>query len=250
MKLRLASPQALVDINGISELTHIRHEDNTISIGALVRHDQVARDPLIRQNLPLLSEAAAMIADQQIRNRGTVGGSLAHADPTADLPTAILATNSTIVTANVNGSRSIQSDDFFRDYFTTSLNQDEIIREVKIPVPSGGSGSAYLKLTRSHNDFAIVAVAVQLTVHDGVCKTANIVLGGVASTPLHARGTEELLKDRRLSSNVIEESARKAPEGLRPPSDVRASADYRLQMVRKMTLRAVTIATQRAQGDA
>jgi carbon-monoxide dehydrogenase medium subunit len=248
MKLRVASPQTLIDINGLRELSYVGDEDGTVRIGSLVRHDELARNSTIRQELPLLAEAAAMIADQQIRNRGTVGGSLAHADPTADLPTAFTASNATIVTASVKGSRSIESVDFFRDYFTTSLNHDEIIREVRVPVPPAKSGSAYLKLTKGHNDFAIVAVAVQLTFSDGVCSRVNVVLGGVASTPIHAKGTEELLRGRQLNDDAIQESARRAAEGLKPPSDIRASAEYRLQMTRKLTQRAITISAQRAIG--
>ena len=219
MKLRVVTPQTLVDINGIDELSHITEEGDMIRIGALIRHDQLARDNIIRQKLPLLAEAASLIADQQVRNRGTVGGSLAHADPTADLPTAFMALNAVMVASSVSSSRSINSADFFRGFFSTALNHDEILREVRVQVPPANSGSAYLKLTKGHNDFAIVSTAVQLTTDKGLCKNPNVVLGGVSSSPAHARGTEDLLSGARLSEELIRKSALKAADGLEPTSD-------------------------------
>jgi len=251
MKLRLASPQALVDINGLDELSYIREEGGIIGIGALVRHDQLARDNLISKHMPLLSDAASVIADQQVRNRGTMGGSLAHADPAADLPTAFTAINATVITASVNGSRSIEMGDFFRDYFTTSLDHDEIIKQVRVMIPTSNYGNAYQKLSEGHNDFAIVAAAVQLLVDkDLICSSASVVLGGVAPTPVHAQETEKLLKGSRLDNDVIERSAQKASEGLKPPSDIRASAEYRLKMARRLTRRTITLSVQRLQGGA
>ncbi|MGA2785037.1 MAG: xanthine dehydrogenase family protein subunit M [Candidatus Bathyarchaeia archaeon] len=251
MKLRVASPQALVDISCLEELSYIREESGIIGIGALVRHDQLERDNVIRKQMPLLSDAAAVIADQQIRNRGTIGGSLAHADPAADLPTAFSALNATIITASINGSRSIETGDFFRDYFTTALTHDEIIKEVRITIPTLKYGNAHLKLSKSHNDFAIVAAAAQIIIgSDQVCNSASIVLGGVASTPVHAEETEKLLKGSRLDDDVIERSAQKASEGLKPPSDIRASAEYRLKMARKLTQRTIMTSVQRARGGA
>ena len=251
MKLRLASPQALVDINGLDELSYIREEGGIIGIGALVRHDQLARDNLISKHMPLLSDAASVIADQQVRNRGTMGGSLAHADPAADLPTAFTAINATVITASVNGSRSIEMGDFFRDYFTTSLDHDEIIKQVRVMIPTSNYGNAYQKLSEGHNDFAIVAAAVQLLVDkDLICSSASVVLGGVAPTPVHAQETEKLLKGSRLDDDVIERSAQKASEGLKPPSDIRASAEYRLKMARRLTRRTITLSVQRLQGGA
>ncbi len=154
MKLRLAAPNALIDINGLTELSYIREEDGVIAIGALTRHDQLSRDRMIQEKFPLLAEAASLIADQQVRNRGTIGGSLAHADPTADLPTACMALNANLIIRNEHGSRSVASNDFFRDFFTTALKQDEIIQEVRIPIPPPRSGGAYAKLAKGHGDFA------------------------------------------------------------------------------------------------
>ena len=251
MKLHLVSPNALIDINGVPELTSIREDDGELVVGALTRHDQLARNLKVRSQVLLLAEAADLIADQQVRNRGTIGGSLAHADPTADLPTAITALNATIVVTSLKGSRPIPSRNFFRDYYTTALTEGEIIKEVRISIPPTDSGGAYLKLSKGHNDFALVAVAAQLSLDTGsVCRTANVVLGGVAATPIHANETEKSLLGRRLDDRVIDESATKASEELNPPSDFRASAEYRSRMVRILTKRAVSMALSRAKKGA
>jgi carbon-monoxide dehydrogenase medium subunit len=249
MKLRLASPKILIDINGLAELSEIREEKDTVVIGALTRHDELSRNSTVRQNFLLLAEAASAIADQQVRNRGTIGGSLAHADPTADLPTACTALDATVVARSVNGSRSIKSADFFKGYFTTSLRHDELIHEVRVPIPPSRAGGAYLKASKGNNDFALVAVAAQLTFDaDKTCKSANVILGGVAPVPVHAEETERVLINRELHGTAIEESAQKASVGLSPPSDARASSNYRLKMARVLTRRAVDIAATRAGG--
>jgi CO/xanthine dehydrogenase FAD-binding subunit len=250
MKLRLASAKMLIDINDIAELTQIRKENDAIVVGALARHDQIANSPLIRETSLLISEAAGVIADQQVRNRGTIGGSLAHADPTADLPTACAAARAKVITANVNGSRSIESADFFRGYYSTALERDEIIREVRIPVPPPRSGGSYLKLSKGHNDFAIVAVGSLLSFDsDNVCNAASVVLGGVAPTPIHSKNTEKFLIGRKPDDEVIEEASQKASDDLSPPSDLRASAQYRLEMAKVLTERAVRKSAGRALGS-
>ncbi len=249
MKLHLTSPKVLIDINGIPELSQIREEDGTIIIGALARHDQIASNSVIREKCLLVAEAANLIADQQVRNRGTIGGSLAHADPTADLPTACTAVDATIVATSVQGSREIKSTDFFRDYFTTSLQQDEIVREVRIPIPPPRSGGVYLKLTKGHNDFAVVSVAAQMVFdRDRVCRSASVVLGGIAPIPQHAVETERYVVGRTLGEEAVKEGAQKAAEGLRPPSDIRASSEYRLEMCRVLTGRALKACVSRASG--
>lgn len=249
MKLRLAAPMTLIDINGIRELAHIHEEGGVITVGALTRYDQLAESSLIREKVPLLAEAASLVADQQVRNRGTIGGSLAHADPSADLPTACTAADAKIVTMSLNGSRSIEMSGFFRDYFITALREDEIVKEVRISIPPQRSGSAYLKLTRGHNDFAIVSVAAQLTVDNNhLCEAVNIVFGGVAPTPLHAKETERLLKNRKPNDNLLNEAAQVAANGLSPTSDIRASADYKLEMAKVLTKRALKTSLDRAMG--
>jgi carbon-monoxide dehydrogenase medium subunit len=250
MKLRLASAKLLIDINRIPELSQIRREGDMIVVGAVTRHDQLAHSNLMRETCPLISEAAAQIADQQVRNRGTIGGSLAHADPTADLPAACTAAQARVVTTSHRGSRSIELADLFRGYYETSLERDEMIREVRIPVPPERSGSAYMKFSKGHDDFAIVGVASLLTFDSArVCKAANVVLGAVASTPVHAKDTENFLMGKRTNDEVIEEASAKASDDIRPPSDARASAEYRLKMVKVLAKRALKISTNRALGN-
>lgn len=249
MKFRLASPKTLIDINGIKDLKYIRAEDKTIAIGALTPHDQLENDALIRGKLPILSDAASVIADQQVRNRGTIGGSLAHADPTAELPTAVVAANANILIKGPKGSRSIEASHFFQDYFTTALAPDEIIHEIRVPLPEPDSGGAYLKLSRRHGDFAIVSAGAALTIDKNrVCSAASVVLGGVASVPHRARDTEKALIGQRLDDKLVEEASKKASQGLKPPSDVHASSDYRLEMCQVMAKRALNRAIDRASG--
>ena len=249
MKLRLAAPNALIDINGITELSYIREENGTIAIGALTRHDELSRNKIIQEKCVLLAEAANVIADQQVRNRGTIGGSLAHADPTADLPTACMAMNATIVTRNESESRSVASSDFFRDLFTTALKKDEIIQEVRIPIPPPKSGGAYTKLAKGHNDLALVAVAAQTSLGSGdLFNAVSVVLGGIGSTPVHARETEKLLLGQVIDDRLIRQASLKAAEGITPNPDFRATSELKLKMARNLTERTLEIAVSRAQG--
>ena len=249
MKLRLAAPNALIDINGITELSYIREENGAIAIGALTRHDQLSRDKIIQEKFPLLAEAANLIADQQVRNRGTIGGSLAHADPTADLPTACMALNASIILRSENKSRSIASSDFFRDFFTTALKQDEIIQEVRIPILPPRSGGAYTKLAKGHNDFALVAVAAQTSLGSAdFCNAINVVLGGIGSTPTHATETEKLLMGQVIDDRRISQASLKAGEGRIPIPDFRATSELRLKIVRTLTERTLKTAVSRARG--
>jgi carbon-monoxide dehydrogenase medium subunit len=250
MKLRLAAPKTLIDINGLTGLSHIAEEDGSIVIGSMVRHDQLTQSATIRTNLPLLADAASLIADQQVRNRGTIGGSLVHADPGADLSTACKALRAKLTAVGPRGSRSITVEDLFRDYFTTSLEAGEIATEIRIPLPPPRSGGSYLKLTKGHNDFAIVAVAAQLTFDsEFVCRNASVVLGGVARTPVHAAETERVLTSRKLDHILVEEAAQGAAEGLNPNADFRASAEYRLKMTKTLTSKAIELASSRAKGS-
>ena len=249
MKLRLAAPASLIDINRIFELNYVREEAGTIAIGALTRHDQLATNPIIRGKCILLAEAASVIADQQVRNRGSIGGSLAHADPSADLPTACTALNAELKATSKDGSRTVAVKDFFVDFFTTALFQGEMIEEIRLPVPSSRSGGAYAKLTKGHNDFALVAVAVQCSLGlDGACEAVNVVLGGVASQPTHAIETEENLLHRRIDDSLIHEAGLKADAGLSPTADPRVSTALKREMTRTLAERTLRVAFGRARG--
>jgi CO/xanthine dehydrogenase FAD-binding subunit len=247
MKLRLTAPASLIDINRIPGLNYIREEAGRIVIGALTRHDQLASEPLIRRKCILLSEAANVIADQQVRNRGSIGGSLAHADPSADLPTACTALDAELKATSKNGTRTIAAQDFFQDFFTTALSQREILEEIRLPVPPPESGGAYAKLTKGHNDFALVAVGAQCSLNpEGDCESISVVLGGVASTPRHATETEQSLLHKRIDDRLIHEAAMKADSGLDPTPDPRASSEMKRTMIRTMGERTLRTAFVRA----
>ena len=251
MKLRLAAPASLIDINRIPELNYIREESGRIAIGALTRHDQLTTNPLIRGKCTVLAEAASVIADQQVRNRGSIGGSLAHADPSADLPTACTALNAELKVTSKHGSRTIAANDFFLDFFTTALLKGEIIEEIRLPLPSPRSGGAYTKLTKGHNDFALVAVATQCSLSpDGGCEAVNVVLGGVASKPTHATETERQLLHKRIDDKVIHEAALKVDTSLSPTFDSRASSELKREMTRVSAERTLRVAFGRARGAA
>jgi carbon-monoxide dehydrogenase medium subunit len=250
MKLRLTAPKALIDINGVLELSHITEKDGSIVIGSMTRHDQLSQSSTIQTRLPLLADAAYLIADQQIRNRGTIGGSLVHADPAADFPTACKALGAKLTAVGSARSRSIAVEDFFQDYFTTSLDPGEIVTEIEVPLPPPRSGGAYLKLTKGHNDFAIVAVAVQLSFdNEFICRNASVVLGGVASIPVRAAETEHNLTSHKLDHNLVKQAAQKAAEGLNPITDFHASAEHRIKMTRRLTAKTIELAVQRAKGS-
>lgn len=247
MKLRLTAPASLIDINRIPGLSYIREEAGRIAIGALTRHDQLASDSLIRRKCILLSEAANVIADQQVRNRGSIGGSLAHADPSADLPTACTALDAEFKATSKNGTRTIEAKDFFQDFFTTALAQSEILEEIRLPVPLRRSGGAYMKLTKGHNDFALVAVATQCSLNsEGSCESINVVVGGVASKPTHARETERSLLHKRVDDQLIHDAAMKADSGLDPTPDPRAGSVMKRTILRAMGERAIRTAFVRA----
>jgi len=249
MKLRLAAPSSLIDINRVTELNYIRQENGRIAIGATTRHDQVATSTLIRRKIPLLAEASGSIGDQQVRNRGSIGGSLAHADPSADLPTACTALNAEIAVTSEAGSRTITANEFFLDFFTTALKQNEIIREVWIPIPPARSGSSYGKLTKGHNDFALVAVAVQSSLApNDTCESISVVLGGVAPKPVHATETENTLMKKQIDGGLIRDAARKTAEGLTPNPDPRATPELKRELIRTLTERTLTMAFERARG--
>jgi carbon-monoxide dehydrogenase medium subunit len=250
MKLRLAAPNSLIDINHIAELNYIREENARIAIGALTRHDQLATNSFVREKCTLLAEAASVIADQQVRNRGSIGGSLAHADPSADLPTACVALNAEIKVARENGSRTIAAKDFFLDFFTTALDGNEIIKEVGIPIPPPRSSGAYAKLTKGHNDFALVGLAAQCSLSpEGACEDISVVLGGFASKPTHATETERILARRKIDDHILREAASKATEGLSPTPDPRASSELKRDMIRALTERTLRKAFNRARGE-
>jgi carbon-monoxide dehydrogenase medium subunit len=229
MKLRLAAPEALIDIGGISGLRGISDAGNHIVIGALTRHAEVAASDLVRSACPILAEAAAGIGDIQVRNRGTIGGSLAQADPHGDLPTVLLALEGEVAAEGPEGTRTIAARDLFQGFLQTSLRPDEILTGVRVPKTARG---AYVKFTRRAQDWAIVGVAA--VVDDGA---ARIAITGVGPTPVRAEAAEQAFTGANAA-----EAAEHAADGLTPPTDAAGSAEYRAHLARVLTRRALEAA--------
>jgi carbon-monoxide dehydrogenase medium subunit len=232
MKLRFAQPSLLVDLRRVPDLTGVEHNGD-VRIGAMTTHTAVAG-----ASLGLLSAAAAKIADPQVRNRGTIGGSLAHAHPASDLPAVVLAAEGTIVAQGPGGEREIAAADFFRGYLDTALTDDEVITAVRMP---GGDGwrFGYEKFARRQEDWAMVAVCALVRVEDGVCVDARVGLTHMAATPLRASAVEEALRGKPLDRDTIAAAAAEAATGTSPPEDLNASADYRRNLARVLCRRAL-----------
>ncbi len=227
MKLRLAFPSVLVDVAGLHDLSYARVEGEEVAVGALTRHADLAASDVLRAEAPLLAHVATFVGDRQVRHRGTIGGSLAHADPAADLPCAVRALDAALVLQGPGGTRRVDAADFFRGYFETALRPDEMLIEVRIPRRPGGF--AYEKFVRRANDWAIVAVAVA----DG-----RVALANMGSVPLRAVGVEQAL----AAGSPIAKAAEHAAEGTEPVSDMHADPEYRRHLARVLTRRALEAA--------
>ncbi len=247
MKLRIASPRTLIDINSIKELDFVAEENGVIKIGALVRHDQIEHNPLIRTKLPILAEAASLIGDQQIRNRGTIGGSIAQADPAADLPLALVASRAAVATIGPHAQRVIESKDFFKNAYTTSLTIDEVIREVRIPIPPMGAGAAYMKLAGKTGEWSVVNVAATVQIEEGKCKDIAVVVGSVTSAPTHAVQTEKTLLGKEVDDRLVDSAAARAWEGVESRYG-RNLMSYQAHVTKVMVKRAIQKARRRAGG--
>ncbi|HEY9476254.1 MAG TPA: xanthine dehydrogenase family protein subunit M [Mycobacteriales bacterium] len=229
MKLRLASPGVLVDVGRLTELSYVRVEGDQVAVGALTRHRDVESSPVLRAEVPLLAHAASLVGDPQIRRRGTLGGSLVHGDPAADLPTAVLALDGVLVLRGPAGQREVPASEFFVSYFETATGPDEVLVEVRLP-RLAGVGWGYQKFTRRANDWAIV----------GVAAVGNrVALANMGSIPLRATATERAL----ASGASVAEAAVLADEGTEPTADMHAGPEYRRHLARLLTRRALTTAT-------
>ncbi|HBY95491.1 MAG: xanthine dehydrogenase family protein subunit M [Ardenticatenaceae bacterium] len=247
MRFRLAVPPFLVDINRIPGLDYIRQADGWLRIGALVREADLEESALVREHYPLLHDTSRSIADPLVRNMATVAGNLAHADPANDHPAAMLAARAELVATGPNGERIIPIDDFFTDIFTSALAPDEILTEVRIPVPPAPSGGAYVKLERKVGDYATAGVAVQLSLAaDGKVEQIGIGLTNVGPMALRARRSEEVLRGQMPSEALIAQAGRFAQEDCEPTADLRGSEEYKRNVVRVLTMRALQKALQRA----
>jgi carbon-monoxide dehydrogenase medium subunit len=247
MKLRLANPHHLVDINGIPGLSFIREADGFLRIGSLTRESDLEESELIRTRYPLIHDTSQVIADPVVRNLATIGGNLAHADPANDHPAAMLAAGAEIVAAGRGGERRLPIESFFTGPFATALKADEILTEIRVPVPAAKSGGAYLKVERKVGDFATAAVAVQVTLAaNDVCSRIGIGLTNVGLTPIKAGKAEGALRGQRLDDKAIKEAARLAADAAQPAADLRGPVEYKRDLVRVLTVRALHRALERA----
>jgi carbon-monoxide dehydrogenase medium subunit len=251
MKLRIVSPQHIVDINRIPGLDYINESDGHLTIGALAREHQLETSEVVSKKLPILADTAKFIADPLVRSQATVCGNLAHGDPANDHPATMLALGAKVIATGPNGRREIAIEDFFTSLFTTALEAEEILTEIRIPLPPATSGGAYLKLERKVGDFATAGVAVQIALDDARnCKTAGVGLTNVGMTPIKATKTEAFLAGKPLDEATINEAAKIAASESQPMDDIRGSADYKRDLVRVLTARALTRALERAKGGA
>ena len=247
MKLRLASPRYLIDIGCIRNLAYISEGAGRVCIGALTTHAEIEDSDVLKARFPLLPEAAARIGDAQVRNRGTIGGSLAHAHPAADFPAVLLALEAEMLLQGPDGRRAVPALDFFVSLFTTALRPDEVLVEIRIPLLPNGMGTAYLKVEDKASHFAIVGVAAVIDMDaQGACRTARVGVTGVAATPYRARSVESALLNQRPDQPTIEAAAQHAVEGVQPLPDLFASSDYRAHLAQVYASRAIVQAAGRA----
>jgi carbon-monoxide dehydrogenase medium subunit len=247
MKLRLATPAYLIDINGIPGLSHITEENGVVRVGALVREAELEHSDLLAKHFPIFKDVTKLIADPQVRNMGTLGGNLAHGDAANDHPAVMLALRASVVITGADGEREVPIDEFFYGFYMTAVQQGEILTEIRIPVPPAGTGSAYHKLERKVGDYATSGAAVQLTIGEmGVVTAAGIALTNVNAVPLRAVRSEEALVGKPLSEDTIALAAQYASEDCSPSADLRGSEEYKRHVTGVLVKRMIHKAAERA----
>lgn len=249
MNFRLAQPEHVVDINRLAELDYVRADNGTIRVGALARQSRVENDAEVATRAPLLREALGLVAHPPIRHRGTVVGSIAHADPAAELPSAALCLEATVTVRGVRGDRQIAARDFFLGPFETAVEPGELVTEVAFPAAAPGTGHAFVEFARRHGDFAIAGAAVTLALRDGAVADPRVVLCGVGPVPLRAEGAERALAGAQPGEEAIEAAAAAAVEGVEPPGDMHGGTRYRVGVARAQVRRAIAKALARAEGE-
>ncbi len=247
MKLRLAKPAHLIDLRKVPGLSGIREEAGAIVIGALTTHYQLESSTLLRQKCPLLPETAGQIGDPQVRNLGTIGGSLAHADPAADYPAAVIALGAELLVESPKGKRTIKVDDFFKGLLTTALQPNEILVEIRIPSSPAGTGTSYMKFPHPASRFAVVGVAAALTVDGkGACSKVGVGITGAGSKAVRAKGVETALTGKTPDAATIEAAAERAAEGVDVQADLQGSVEYKTHLLKVYCRRALEAAMVRA----
>jgi carbon-monoxide dehydrogenase medium subunit len=249
MKFRLATPKALIDIGGIKGLCGVQMRGKTIWIGATTTHAEVAASPVVRKSCPMLGETAAQIGDLQVRNRGTIGGSIAHADPAADYPTALVALGATVVARGPKGERKIPAEEFFVDLFTTALKAGEIITSVLVPTMAKGSGASYMKHPHPASRYAVAAAAAVVGITNGVCSRVSLVIGGVSAMPVRVLRAQSALVGKKPDAAVIDSAAAQVAALVPDPmADTYASGEFRIHLASVLAKRALAAAFERAKG--
>jgi len=249
MKLRLANPTLLIDIGRLSELSGIREQGGRLIIGAGTTHYALASSALVQQRCPLLAETAAAIGDVQVRNRGTIGGSLAHADPAADWPAAVLALDAQLKLIYAGGERMVPATDFFVGLLTTAMESREILTEIQVPVNAPRTGGAYLKVAQPASGFALTGVAAQVTLGaNNTVQSVAVGVTGISDKAFRASATERALQGQAATAEAVAQAAAHSTDGVEAQGDIHASAEYRLHLTRVYTQRALQRAIERAQG--
>ena len=247
MKLRLSEPGVVIDLGRIGDMAYIREENGGLAIGAMTTYAQIESSDLVAARAPALAEAASQVADPQVRNMGTIGGSLSHADPAGDLPAVVIALGARLITSSTGEHRSIGADDFFVDLLTTALAPNEILNEIAIPAPPAGSGSAYAKFANKASHYAIVGVAAVVGLDaDGVCNHASIGVTGAGPVATRASEAEAALRGSRLDDAAVSAASAAAGAGIDFLEDIHASAEYRAHLTSVFAARAIRQAAARA----
>ena len=246
LALRLARPEVLIDINGIRELSGISVTDGWVSIGAMTREYMAEESEVVADAVPLLAAALPLIGHEAIRSRGTIGGSLAHADPAAELPAVARALDAEFVVRGPSGERVIPAAQWFEGYLTTSRSPDELLLEVRFPAAGQGTGVSFQEVARRHGDFAMVGLAVSLGLSGGVISDARLAFAGVSDVPVRAAAAEDLLVGERPSAELFEEAARRATGDIDPPADLHGSSDYRKTVAAAIVRRGLRAAAANA----
>lgn len=250
MNFRLVQTSLLVDVNNLHDLDYVRLEADEIHIGAMARQRRLERDPLVKRHLPLLNEAMPWVAHPQIRNRGTLGGSIAHADPAAELPVIAVALGGKIKIQNSANTRWVTAEEFFKGLFTVDLAADEMLTEVALPVTSAGTGTAFIEFARRRGDYALMGVAAVITLSEsGACEEARLVFLNAGEGPLNAKQAAGMLKGQTLTPALIEEaSALAASDEIQPMGNVHASAEYQRHLAKVLAKRAINTAIERVRS--
>jgi aerobic carbon-monoxide dehydrogenase medium subunit len=248
LALRLARPAVLIDINGIAELSGVTVTDGRLAIGAMTREYVAEESETVAEAVPLLAAALPLIGHEAIRSRGTVGGSLAHADPAAELPAVARSLDAEFVVVSQSGERVVPAAEWFEGYLTTSRHPDELLAEVRFPTAGPGTGISFQEVARRHGDFAIVGLATSLTLSDGAISDARLAFAGISDVPVRAGVAEELLVGERPSAELFDEAARSATKNIDPPADLHGSSDYRKKVAAALVRRGLQAATDNAYG--